>query len=185
MASRPWSRSTPSRPTPGGAPCHRRDRGRDGGARRAVQPLRRRRPRCDGARRGRRRRGRRAVRVHAALPGRGHPARQDRDHRDADLRRRRRRVRPGGRPAARQLRAQRLRPPADLHGQDPALALHDPALKGAPTGWTLPVREVRASVGAGFIYPICGEMRTMPGLGTHPAASIIDIDENGEIVGLS
>ena len=59
------------------------------------------------------------------------------------------------------------------------------ALKGAPTGWTLPVREVRASVGAGFIYPICGEMRTMPGLGTRPAASIIDFDENGEIVGLS
>jgi len=61
----------------------------------------------------------------------------------------------------------------------------DPALKGAPTGWTLPVREVRASVGAGFIYPICGEMRTMPGLGTRPAASIIDFDEHGEIVGLS
>ena len=59
------------------------------------------------------------------------------------------------------------------------------ALKGAPTGWTLPVREVRASVGAGFIYPICGEMRTMPGLGTRPAAAIIDFDENGEIVGLS
>ena len=41
---------------------------------------------------------------------------------------------------------------------------HDPSLKGAPTGWRLPVREVRASVGAGFIYPICGDMRTMPGL---------------------
>jgi formate--tetrahydrofolate ligase len=61
----------------------------------------------------------------------------------------------------------------------------DATLKGAPTGWTLPVREVRASVGAGFIYPICGEMRTMPGLGTRPAASIIDFDEHGEIVGLS
>src|SRR5262252_9014007 len=43
----------------------------------------------------------------------------------------------------------------------------NPALKGAPTGWTLPVREVRASVGAGFIYPICGDMRTMPGLSAH------------------
>ena len=62
---------------------------------------------------------------------------------------------------------------------------HDPALKGAPTGWRLPVREVRASVGAGFIYPICGDMRTMPGLGTSAAAERIDIDENGEIVGLS
>ncbi len=62
---------------------------------------------------------------------------------------------------------------------------HDPKLKGAPTGWTLPIREVRASVGAGFIYPICGDMRTMPGLGKTPAAMSIDIDANGEIVGLS
>ncbi len=62
---------------------------------------------------------------------------------------------------------------------------HDPSLKGAPTGWRLPVREVRASVGAGFIYPICGDMRTMPGLGTSAAAERIDIDENGEIVGLA
>ena len=61
----------------------------------------------------------------------------------------------------------------------------DPSLKGAPTGWTLPVREVRASVGAGFVYPICGDMRTMPGLGRVPAAMGIDLDENGEIVGLS
>jgi formate--tetrahydrofolate ligase len=60
----------------------------------------------------------------------------------------------------------------------------DPSLKGAPKGWTLPVREVRASVGAGFVYPICGEMRTMPGLSASPAAEGIDIDENGEIVGL-
>jgi formate--tetrahydrofolate ligase len=62
---------------------------------------------------------------------------------------------------------------------------HDAKLKGAPTGWTLPVREVRASVGAGFIYPICGDMRTMPGLGTNPAAMAIDIDANGDIVNLS
>jgi formate--tetrahydrofolate ligase len=61
----------------------------------------------------------------------------------------------------------------------------DPTLKGAPTGWRLPVREVRASVGAGFVYPICGSMTTMPGLGSAPAALSIDIDENGEIVGLS
>ncbi len=62
---------------------------------------------------------------------------------------------------------------------------HDAKLKGAPTGWTLPVREVRASVGAGFVYPICGDMRTMPGLGTAPAAMQIDIDENGDIINLS
>jgi len=61
----------------------------------------------------------------------------------------------------------------------------DATLKGAPTGWRLPVREVRASVGAGFVYPICGDMMTMPGLGTAPAAMSIDLDENGEIVGLS
>jgi formate--tetrahydrofolate ligase len=61
----------------------------------------------------------------------------------------------------------------------------DPSLKGAPVGWRMPVREARASVGAGFVYLICGDMSTMPGLSTHPAAEIIDIDENGEIVGLS
>ena len=61
---------------------------------------------------------------------------------------------------------------------------HDPQLKGAPTGFVLPVREVRASVGAGFIYPLCGDMRTMPGLSAHPAAEQVDIDENGEIIGL-
>jgi len=59
------------------------------------------------------------------------------------------------------------------------------SLKGAPTGWTLPVREVRASVGAGFVYPICGDMRTMPGLGKTPAAQKIDIDEHGNVVNLS
>jgi formate--tetrahydrofolate ligase len=62
---------------------------------------------------------------------------------------------------------------------------HDASLKGAPTGWTLPVREVRASVGAGFVYPICGDMRTMPGLGKTPALQQIDIDADGNIVGLS
>ena len=61
----------------------------------------------------------------------------------------------------------------------------DPTLKGAPTGWTLPVREVRASVGAGFVYPICGDMRTMPGLGRHPAAHRIDLEPDGTIIGLS
>jgi formate--tetrahydrofolate ligase len=60
----------------------------------------------------------------------------------------------------------------------------DPALKGAPTGHTLKVREVRASVGAGFVYPICGDMRTMPGLGASPAAVRIDIGPDGRVVGL-
>jgi formate--tetrahydrofolate ligase len=60
----------------------------------------------------------------------------------------------------------------------------DPTLKGAPTGWRLPIREVRLSAGAGFAYAICGDMRTMPGLGSHPAAFDIDIDADGQIVGL-
>jgi formate--tetrahydrofolate ligase len=62
---------------------------------------------------------------------------------------------------------------------------HDPALKGAPKGFTVPIREVRASVGAGFIYPLLGEMRTMPGLSSSPAAERVDIDlETGRVMGL-
>ena len=60
----------------------------------------------------------------------------------------------------------------------------DPSLKGAPRGWILPVRQARLSAGAGFIYPICGDMRTMPGLSATPAAHQIDIDEHGRVVGL-
>ncbi len=61
----------------------------------------------------------------------------------------------------------------------------DPTLTGAPTGWTLPIREARVAAGAGFVYPVCGDMRTMPGLGTHPAAEGIDLTDRGDIVGLS
>ena len=61
---------------------------------------------------------------------------------------------------------------------------HDPSLKNAPSGFTVSVREVRASVGAGFIYPLLGEMRTMPGLGTRPAYMSVDIDEDGRVMGL-
>jgi len=61
---------------------------------------------------------------------------------------------------------------------------HDPALKGAPTGFRVPVRDVRASVGAGFLYPLLGAMRTMPGLPSKPAFQAVDIDENGKTVGL-
>ncbi len=60
----------------------------------------------------------------------------------------------------------------------------DPTLPGAPRGWRLPVREARANVGAGFVYLVSGDMRTMPGLSRHPAAENIDIDENGNVVGL-
>jgi methylenetetrahydrofolate dehydrogenase (NADP+)/methenyltetrahydrofolate cyclohydrolase/formyltetrahydrofolate synthetase len=62
---------------------------------------------------------------------------------------------------------------------------HDPALKGTPRGWTLPITDVRASVGAGFIYPLCGTMRTMPGLPTRPAFTDVDLDlATGRVVGL-
>ncbi len=62
---------------------------------------------------------------------------------------------------------------------------HDPAVKGAPRDWTLPITDVRASVGAGFLYPLCGTMRTMPGLPTRPAFTDVDLDlETGQVVGL-
>lgn len=61
---------------------------------------------------------------------------------------------------------------------------HDPNLKGAPKGFRVPICDVRASVGAGFLYPILGKMRTMPGLPSVPAATKVDIDEDGKTVGL-
>lgn len=63
---------------------------------------------------------------------------------------------------------------------------HDPELKGVPKGFRIPIRDVSASVGAGFVYPILGTMSTMPGLSTRPAYYDIDIDfETGKILGLS
>jgi len=61
---------------------------------------------------------------------------------------------------------------------------HDPSRKGRPSGFRVPIRDVRLSAGAGFVTPLLGEMRTMPGLPSHPAGETIDIDEAGEIVGL-
>ncbi|GAA2036862.1 formate--tetrahydrofolate ligase [Terrabacter terrae] len=61
----------------------------------------------------------------------------------------------------------------------------DPTLRGAPRGWRLPVREVRAAVGAGYVYAICGDMRTMPGLSSSPNAERVDLDEDGSVTGLS
>ena len=62
---------------------------------------------------------------------------------------------------------------------------HDPHLLGRPKDFILPIRDVRASVGAGFLYPLCGTMQTMPGLPSHPVGENIDLDEKGNIVGLS
>ena len=61
---------------------------------------------------------------------------------------------------------------------------HDPTLKGRPTGWRLPIRDVNPSIGAGFLYPLCGDMRTMPGLPSQPAGNKVDLAEDGRIVGL-
>ncbi|HAF67282.1 MAG: formate--tetrahydrofolate ligase [Bacillota bacterium] len=61
---------------------------------------------------------------------------------------------------------------------------HDPNLKGRPRNFRVTVREVRASMGAGFLYPLLGEMRTMPGLPSDPAGAHMDIDEDGKIIGL-
>jgi methylenetetrahydrofolate dehydrogenase (NADP+)/methenyltetrahydrofolate cyclohydrolase/formyltetrahydrofolate synthetase len=62
---------------------------------------------------------------------------------------------------------------------------HDPNLKGVPKGYRIPIREVRASVGAGFLYPLLGKMSTMPGLPTRPAFYDVDVDlETGRVVGL-
>jgi formate--tetrahydrofolate ligase len=61
---------------------------------------------------------------------------------------------------------------------------HDPALKNAPTGFTVPIRDLRPYTGAGWIVALCGDMMTMPGLGKTPAAFSIDIDDTGETVGL-
>ncbi len=63
---------------------------------------------------------------------------------------------------------------------------HDPAIKGTPRGWRMPITDVRASVGAGFIFPLCGTMKTMPGLPTRPVFTDIDIDvKTGKVLGLS
>jgi len=62
---------------------------------------------------------------------------------------------------------------------------HDSKLKGAPKGYVLPVRDIRAALGAGFLYPLCGTMRTMPGMPSTPAYMKIDIGRDGRVTGLS
>jgi len=62
---------------------------------------------------------------------------------------------------------------------------HDPVLKGVPTGFRVPIRDIRASVGAGFLYPLLGKLSTMPGLPTRPVFYDVDLDlETGQVVGL-
>ncbi|MCA8910251.1 MAG: formate--tetrahydrofolate ligase, partial [Planctomycetes bacterium] len=61
---------------------------------------------------------------------------------------------------------------------------HDPSLLGAPEGFTLPIKDARLSAGAGFVYMLCGDMMTMPGLAKKPGGEAIDIDEQGNIIGM-
>ncbi len=61
---------------------------------------------------------------------------------------------------------------------------HDPGMKNVPSGYVFPIRDIRASIGAGFLYPLAGAMLTMPGLPSRPAAHQIDIDESGRVTGL-
>ena len=126
-----------------------------------------------------------SARLPAAVSGRDAARREDPHHRDEDLRR------PTASSSCRPPRKS-LKQYEDLgYGHLPICMAktqyslsHDAALKNRPTGFTVPIREVRLSAGAGFITPICGEMRTMPGLPSRPGGEKIDIDADGNIVGL-
>jgi formate--tetrahydrofolate ligase len=61
---------------------------------------------------------------------------------------------------------------------------HDPATRGAPSGYTFPVQEVRLAAGAGLLNVLAGDIQTMPGLPSHPRAELMDLDESGNITGL-
>ena len=62
---------------------------------------------------------------------------------------------------------------------------HMPGWKGVPSGYRIPVRDIRASAGAGFLYPLLGDMRTMPGLPSRPVFFDVDLDmKTGKVVGL-
>jgi formate--tetrahydrofolate ligase len=61
----------------------------------------------------------------------------------------------------------------------------DPALRGAPTGFRVPIQQVRASAGAGFLYALLGDVMTMPGLPAVPASEHMDIDERGTLIGVN
>ena len=72
-----------------------------------------------------------------------------------------------------------------IMAKTPQSLSHDPELIGAPTGFELPVGEIRLSAGAGFLYALCGDIFTMPGLSSKPAFMRIDLDDEGHVVGLS
>jgi len=110
--------------------------------------------------------------------------REDPPHRAPRLRRRRRRLPAAGARDAQALRRAGPGQAADLHGQDAPLDLARPALRGAPSGFKVPVRDLRAYTGAGFITALCGDVMQMPGLGKNAAGLHMDLDETGKTVGL-
>ena len=137
------------------------------------------------ARRGRRRRVRRAERLQAAVPRRGVDRGQDRGGGHGGLRRRRRDLLP----ASRSRRSTSSRRTASAHfpvcmAKTQLSLTADPKLLGAPKGFEIHVRDIRAYTGAGWLVPLCGDIMQMPGLGAKPAALNIDIDSDGNTVGL-
>jgi formyltetrahydrofolate synthetase len=62
---------------------------------------------------------------------------------------------------------------------------HDPTLRGSPSGYTFPITDIRASIGAGFLYTLAGRIETLPGLPSQPLALGMDVDEAGQVTGLS
>ncbi len=62
---------------------------------------------------------------------------------------------------------------------------HDSARRGSPSGYTFPISDIRASVGAGFLYTLAGRIETLPGLPSHPRALDMDVTSSGEVTGLS
>jgi formyltetrahydrofolate synthetase len=61
---------------------------------------------------------------------------------------------------------------------------HDPTLKGSPSGYTFPISDIRASVGAGFLYTLAGRIETLPGLPSQPRAMAMDVSLDGDILNL-
>jgi formate--tetrahydrofolate ligase len=125
------------------------------------------------------------VAVLAALSRRHAAVREDRDDRQAHLSRRRGRHRRqvGARPAAAGRRQGYGNLPVCMAKTQYSFST-DPNLRGAPSGHTVPVREVRLSAGAGFVVVICGEIMTMPGLPKVPSSEKIFLNEQGQIEGL-
>ncbi len=146
---------------------------------------------------GRRQQGVRGARAHGGrrdrararqlplrLRGRRHAVGQDDQGGDEDLRRLRSGRRQQGARADQEAAGGRLRPLSGVRREDPVFVLDRSALRGAPSGHVVNVREVRLAAGAEFIVMICGDVMTMPGLPKEPSAARIDIDADGKVVGL-